>query len=119
MEYKGYLASISYDDLSDMLHGHVVNSGNYSIVTFMAADVEGLKREFKISIDDYLSWCEEDGVEPAKPYSGEINLCLGPKLQHTVTLLAVEEEITPHDWIKQTIEEKVWKLANPGKQASP
>ena len=99
MEYKGYLASISYDDVTDMLHGRIVNSGDYSIVTFTASDVEGLKREFKISIEDYLSWCEEDGVEPIKPNSGEIKLSLGPKLHHTITLLALEEEITPHDWI--------------------
>ena len=97
MEYKGYLASISYDDVNDMLHGHVVNSGNYSIVTFMASDVEGLKREFKISVDQYLDWCEEDGIEPVKPFSGEINLCLGPKLYHTITLLAMEDEITPNN----------------------
>ena len=116
MEYKGYVAAISYDDSADMLFGHVVNSGSYSICTFMSYDVEGLKREFKISVDDYLAACEEDGTEPVKPYSGEINLCLGPKLHHTITLLALEEEITPHDWIKQTIEEKVWKLANPGKR---
>ena len=116
MEYKGYLASISYDDVTDMLHGRVVNSGDYSIVTFTASDVEGLKREFGISIEDCLSWCEEDGVEPVKPYSGEINLHLGPKLHRTVTLLALEEEKTANDWIKHTIEEKIWKLANPGKQ---
>ena len=116
MEYNGYVASISYDDITDMLHGHVVNSGDYSIVTFTANDVEGLKREFRISIDEYLAWCKEDGVEPVKPYSGEINLSLGPKLHHTVTLLAMENETTPHDWIKQVVEEKVWTLANPGKQ---
>ena len=115
MEYKDYLASISYDDITDMLHGHVVNSGNYSIVTFMASDVEGLKREFKISVDQYLAWCEEDGIEPVKPFSGEINLWLGPKLHHTVTLLAMEDEMPPHDWIKQIVEEKVWKLAHPGR----
>ena len=116
MEYKGYVAAISYDVDADMLFGHVVNSGSYSICTFMAHDVEGLKREFKISVDEYLAWCEEDGIEPVKPYSGEMNLKLGPKLHHTVTLLALEEEITPHDWIMQTVEERVWKLANPGKQ---
>ena len=115
MEYKGYLASISYDDITDMLHGHVVNSGSYPICTFMAHDVEGLKREFKVSVDEYLAGCEEDGVEPIKPYSGEINLRLGPKLHHTVTLLAIEDETNPHDWIMQTVEERVWKLANPGK----
>ena len=116
MEYKGYVAAISYDVDADMLFGHVVNTGSYSICTFMAHDVEGLKREFKISVDDYLAWCEEDGIEPVEPYSGKLHLKLGPKLHHTVTLLALEEEITPHDWILQTVEEKVWKLANPGKQ---
>ncbi len=115
MEYKGYMASICYDDLTDMLHGNVVNSGNYSIVTFVACDVEGLKREFKISVDEYLASCEEDGIEPVKPFSGELNLDLGPKLHNTVTLLAMEDGVTPHDWIKQAIEEKVWKLAHPGK----
>ena len=115
MEYKGYIASISYDDMEDLLYGSVVNSGNYSIATFAASDVEGLKREFKISVDEYLAACEEDGIEPVKPFSGELNLSLGPKLHHTITLLAMEDGLTPHDWIKQALEEKVWKLAHPGK----
>ena len=41
MEYKGYMASISYDKASDLLHGAVVNSGSYPVVTFMATDVAG------------------------------------------------------------------------------
>ncbi len=116
MEYKGYVASISYDDDADMLFGHVVNSGSYSICTFMANDVEGLKREFKISVDEYLAACQQDGIEPVKPFSGEINLCLGTRLHHTVTLMAMEDEITPHDWIRQTIEERAWNLAHPGRK---
>ena len=27
MEYKGYLASVEFDDSADVLHGRVVNSG--------------------------------------------------------------------------------------------
>ena len=116
MEYKGYVAAISYDDVTDMLHGRIVNSGSYSIVTFAASDVEGLKREFEISIDEYLAGCQEDGVDPVKPYSGDLSLHLGSTLHHRITLLAMEEEMTPQEWIKQAIEEKVWKLANPGKE---
>ena len=67
MEYKGYIATIEYDDSVEMLHGEVINAAPYPIVTFEAADVEGLKREFRKSIDDYLAWCEEDGVEPKRP----------------------------------------------------
>ena len=69
MEYKGYVATIEYDDSDDSLHGVVVNAAPYPIATFVASDVEGLKREFRISVDDYLAWCEEDGVRPLPPIS--------------------------------------------------
>ena len=68
MEYKGYVAAISYDDVTDTLHGHIVNSGSYSIVTFAASDVEGLKREFEISIDEYLAGCRDTtALTPLSP----------------------------------------------------
>jgi predicted HicB family RNase H-like nuclease len=38
--------------------------------------VEGLKREFKISIDEYLAFCKKEGVKPQKPYSGKVTVNL-------------------------------------------
>ncbi len=64
MEYQGYVAEIELDDSVGRLHGRVVNGGSYPIATFEATDVEGLRREFHQSIDEYLASCEEDGVEP-------------------------------------------------------
>ena len=54
MTYKGYIAKIEYDESVEMLHGEVINAAPYPIVTFEAADVQSLKREFRASIDDYL-----------------------------------------------------------------
>ena len=45
----------------------MINSGPYPITNAEAADVEGIKREFRISIDVYLEACAEDGVEPVAP----------------------------------------------------
>ncbi|WP_423925999.1 hypothetical protein [Candidatus Palauibacter sp.] len=67
MEYRGYLAALEFDDSSDTLHGRVNNSGPYPIATFEATDTTQLRREFRRSIDEYLAWCEEDGVEPKRP----------------------------------------------------
>ena len=64
MEYKGYLAAFEFDDSVGRLHGRVVNSGAYPIATFEATDVDGIRREFQRSIDEYLASCREDGVEP-------------------------------------------------------
>lgn len=67
IEYKGYLAAVGFDDSSNVLHGRVVNSGPYPIATFEATDTKQLRQEFHRSIDEYLAWCEEDGIEPGKP----------------------------------------------------
>ena len=67
LEYKGYIAEVTYDDDAEVLHARVINSGPYSIANAEATDVEGIKREFRISIDVYLEGCAEDGVEPLPP----------------------------------------------------
>ena len=107
MEYNGYVATVEYDDSVDLLHGEVVNAGPYPIVTFEAADVEELKREFRVSIDDYLSWCEEDGVEPKKPFSGNILLRIGSDLHQRVATSAAESGMSVNSWVKEALEEYV------------
>lgn len=69
IEYKGYIGAVEFDDSVGRLHGRVTNSGDYSIVTFEATDMEGIQREFRRSIDEYLACCEEYGIEPEKPRS--------------------------------------------------
>ena len=105
IEYKGYIARIEYDDSVARLHGSVINSGPYPIATFEATDVEGIQREFQRSIDDYLAWCEEEGVEPRRPYSGKLNLRLGSDLHQRVALMAAEEGVSLNSWIKETLEQ--------------
>ena len=67
LEYKGYVAAIEYDESVDELFAYVSNSGNYPVASCYASDVEGLKREFQISIDVYLDGCLEFGIEPITP----------------------------------------------------
>ena len=85
MEYKCYVAAVEFDDSIGRLHGRVVNSGTYPIATFEPTDVDGIRREFERSIDDYLASCREDDVEPKTPFSGTLNLPLGPDLHQRPT----------------------------------
>lgn len=105
MEYKGYLAAVEFDDSADILHGRVVNSGSYPIATFEAADTKTLRREFQRSIDEYLAWCEEDGVEPKKPFSGKLNVRLGSELHGAVALAALAEGTSINSWIVAALRE--------------
>ena len=71
LEYKSYVSKIAYDDVAEALYATVINSGPYSVAEAEAeaeaTDVEGVKREFRKSIDLYLASCAEDSVEPVPP----------------------------------------------------
>ena len=69
MEYKGYIAEVEYDDIVGGYGGSVINSGSYSIVSFETDNEEDLEKVFQEAIDEYLTWCAEDGVEPVKPHT--------------------------------------------------
>ena len=67
MEYQGYISEVEYDDIVKLYAGWVVNSGPSSIVIFETDNGADLEQVFQEAIDEYLEWCAEDGVEPAKP----------------------------------------------------
>jgi len=66
MNYKGYIGEVEYDDEFHIFAGRVVNTA--SIITFQATTEGEIKKEFRASVDDYLKWCHEDGVEPEKTF---------------------------------------------------
>ena len=69
LEYKGYVGEVVYDDEAGVLHARVINSGAYPVANAEATDVEGIRREFQLSIDIYLESCAELGIEPIRPSS--------------------------------------------------
>lgn len=103
MEYKGYVAAVEFDDSIDVFHGRIVNSGPYPIATFEATDARQLRREFERSVDEYLGWCEEEGVEPRRPFSGKLNLRLGSELHALVAAAAEANRMSINSWIVRAV----------------
>ena len=99
MKYKGYIAAVEFDDSIEMLHGRIVNSGPYPIATFQATDSRELRREFERSVDEYLRWCEEDGVAPRQPFSGKLNVRMGSELHAHVAAAATADRMSINTWI--------------------
>ena len=112
MAYKGYLAGVEFDDSTGVLHGRVVNGGPYPIATFEAADASALRREFERSVDEYLEWCEEDGVEPWMPMCGEIGLRLGTELHAAVAMAARAERMSVDAWIVRALRGAVERVSD-------
>ncbi len=102
MEYKGYRAAVIFDDSVEIFHGEVVDTRD--VVTFQGVSVDELRREFKISVDDYLEFCRERGREPDKPYSGEISFKVSSKVHRTADAAARSEGKTLEEWLAETLE---------------
>ena len=64
------------DEDAGIFHGRTVNT--LAMLTFESDTVEGLKRAFAETIEDYMEWCRERGKEPEKPYSGNLSLRIPP-----------------------------------------
>ena len=66
MNYKGFIGVVEYDENARIFSGEVINTR--TVITFQGTTVDEIEQEFHASVDDYLEWCKEDGVEPEKGY---------------------------------------------------
>jgi predicted HicB family RNase H-like nuclease len=104
MIHKGYVGKIvDYDEESGYLHGRVL--GIRDVITFEAKTIEEAKREFQISVDDYLAFCAELGQEPSKPYSGTFNVRLTPEVHREVAVAAEMAGKSLNAWVAEILEE--------------
>lgn len=103
MNYKGYRATVAYDDEAGIFHGEVI--GTRDVITFEGTSVEQLRKEFRFSIDDYLAVCAERGRQPDKPFSGKIPLRVAPKVHRAATAAAKAAGKSLNAWLAETVEQ--------------
>jgi predicted HicB family RNase H-like nuclease len=105
MEYKGYIGTVEYDDKAKIFHGDVINTRD--VIIFQGKSVNEIEKAFKESIDDYIKWCEEDGVMPEKPYSGRFNLRLSPDLHREVAIIAKKLKISINSFVERALLDEI------------
>ena len=62
MNYKGYQASVVFDESVKAFHGRVVNIRDG--INFQGTNVDELTTAFHEAVDDYLEFCAERGETP-------------------------------------------------------
>ena len=80
---------------------------NYNVNLCFCKYGKEIERAFKDSIDDYIAWCEEEGVEPEKPYSGKFNVRLSPELHRQISILAKKKHISLNNFVKKAITDEI------------
>jgi len=104
MTYKGYLGSVAYSEKDNVFFGKI--EGINGLVNFEGESVRELTDAFHEAVDDYLAYCEDEGIEPDKSYSGVLNVRLTPAIHRQIAFLARQAGVTLNAYIKETLEEK-------------
>ena len=105
MEYGGYLGKVAYDESVGHFHGQVINTRD--TITFAGDSVAELQQALKNSVEDYLTFCKEEGVEPNKPFSESLNLRITPKLHRDLVTVAASQGKSTHAFIAETLKSAV------------
>src|SRR6266849_5823712 len=82
MEYRGYVARVSYDDTAGIFRGAIVNTRD--AITFQGESVRELQTGFREAVDDYLAFCANLGEKPDKPFSGQFVTRIPPELHRQI-----------------------------------
>ncbi|MCR5776607.1 MAG: type II toxin-antitoxin system HicB family antitoxin [Lachnospiraceae bacterium] len=105
MNYKGYIGRVEYDDENHVFTGNVINTR--TVITFQGSTVDEIENEFRASVEDYLEWCREDGVEPEKPYSGKFNVRFSPELHQQAALGAKLLGISLNSFVEKSVRDEL------------
>lgn len=105
MHYKGYIGSVEYSEKDEVFFGKV--EGINGLVNFEGESVRELTEAFHEAVDDYLAYCNDEGIEPDKSYTGNLNVRLTPTIHRQIAILAKQAGMSINAYIKKAMEEKI------------
>ena len=91
LKYKGYYTKVRFSAEDNILYGKI--EGISSLILFEAENASEVEHAFHEAVDDYLLFCEDNGIEPEKEYRGQFNVRVSPELHKQASVEAAAEDI--------------------------
>ena len=102
LTYKGYIGSIDFSEDDAVFYGKI--EGIDGTVLFEGQSADELVSSFHEAVDDYLAYCEAEGIEPQKCYSGSLNIRLTPEVHKRVAIRSKMAGISINSYIHRAVE---------------
>ena len=106
LEYKGYKGSVEYSKEDNCLFGKVQGMSK-ALILYEGQTLDELRQDFEAGVDSYIEGCRADGVEPAKPYSGRLNLRMSSELHSRMAAFVAASGTTINDFINKAIKNEL------------
>ena len=105
MKYKGYEATIEYEQTDRIFVGRVINIQD--IIMFDGISVDELEKSFQNVIDEYLEDCQNLNKIPNQSSTKELNISISSDLHDRVLQLAQKQGTSLNNFIEKTLEKSV------------
>lgn len=105
LQYKGFLGSVEFSEADGVFFGKI--EGINALVNFEGESVKELTDAFHEAVEDYLIFCEEEGIESHKSYSGALNVRLTPEIHSRVATLAKQTGVSINAFIRKAVENQI------------
>ena len=103
MEYRGYTGSVEFSAEDKVFFGKVL--GIRTLLSYEGTNADELLREFHGAVDEYLSYCEDNGVEPERAYKGSFNVRVSADLHKQAAVYAIENNISLNGLVEKAMEQ--------------
>ena len=105
LKYKGCIGSVAFSEDDHVFFGKI--EGIDGLVNFEGESVDEIINAFHEAVDDYLTYCAEEGIEPHKSYSGSLNVRLTPDIHSRVAYLAKQAGVSINSFIRTAVEKQI------------
>ena len=109
LKYKGFIGSVDFSEEDNVFFGKI--EGIDGLVNYEGSSVDELKSAFHEAVEDYIAYCEEEGIVPHKSYSGTLNIRISPDIHRQIAVLANKAGVSINAFIKQALNREVAALA--------
>ena len=104
MSYKGYIGSIEVSEEDNCLYGKVLDLPAGTAITYEGKTVAELRADFEGAVNDYLAYCEAEGIKPRRSYTGTLSIRISPETHGRIAALASKYGITINTFIRQALD---------------
>jgi predicted HicB family RNase H-like nuclease len=101
LTYEGYTAEVEYDAQEGILYGRLLDLRD--TITFQSESAAEIVDEFHSSVVEYLAFCAEQNIEPAKPYSGTVYIRTSPDVHREAAIAAAQEGKSLNAWLAEIV----------------
>jgi predicted HicB family RNase H-like nuclease len=105
ISYKGYLGTVNFSEKDECFYGKI--EGIDGLVNFEGQSVTELTDAFHEAVDDYVAYCQAEGIEPRKSYSGQLNIRIKPETHSRIAALAKQSGESINAFISHALDLRV------------